>query len=287
MGKPLASALAFLLPWDFFPTVALATLAATAAYLRGWRRCRADGQRIAAWRPAAFLGGVLLLYVCMQTHLDYLAQHLFWVHRAQHAVLHHLAPFLIALSAPDQILLRGTPRWFVRRVLRPVVAHRAARAAYRCVQQPVVAGILFVGLIYFWMTPAIHFDAMLSLPIYEAMNWSMVIDGLLFWSLMVGPERSGAPHYGTRMAVLFAITLPQSVLGAYLTFHQGVLYDVYDVCGRVGDISPLLDQQLGGLNTWIPPGMMSAAGLAVLASRWLRSEPGVRGANLGGSLRTA
>jgi putative membrane protein len=48
---------------------------------------------------------------------------------------------------------------------------------YRFVQGPVVAPLLFVGLIYFWLSPSIHFAAMLSLDRYQAMNWSMVIDG--------------------------------------------------------------------------------------------------------------
>ena len=37
------------------------------------------------------------------------------------------------------------------------------------------------------------YSNVVGLPLYETMNWSMVIDGLLFWWLMVGPERSGAP----------------------------------------------------------------------------------------------
>jgi putative membrane protein len=265
-------ALSALLPWEFSPTVLVLTVAALTAYGRGWRRV---GRAAGIARPVAFLAGVALPYVFLETHLEYLALHLFWLSRIHHLVLHHLTPFLLALSAPGPILARGTPEWIKARVLRPVAGNRAVRAAYRLLQQPVVASILFVGLIFFWLVPAVEFDSALSRAIYGVMNASMLVDGILFWWLIVGPEdprRMVTLSYGARMAVLVAITIPQSLLGAYLTFHAGVLYPSFGVCGPAYAISPLVDQQLAGLNTWIPAGMMSAVGLAVVASRWLADE---------------
>ncbi len=266
----------YLLPWEFSPTVLLVSLATFAVYLRGLYKGRVAGMHIEFWRPLVFLTGLLSMYAVLQTYLDYIAAHMFWVHRLQHVVLHHVGPFLIALSAPNEIFVRGIPHGMAR-LLRPLVTNKVAGGLYRVVQHPVVAPTLFVGLIYFWLTPTIHFYAMLSTPLYKAMNWSMAIDGLLFWWLIVGPERPGSAvrlSYGKRMIVLVAITMPQSVIGAYITFSHSALYDVYAVCGRAWPISPLLDQELGGLNTWLPPGMMSALGFIVVASRWMRAESG-------------
>lgn len=261
-----------LLPWEFSPTMLAVTLAVLAAYGRGWRRV---GRAAGLAGPLAFIAGVALPYAFLETHLEYLALHLFWLSRIHHLVLHHLAPFLLALSAPGPILEQGTPDWVKTRVLRPLTANPVSRAAYRCLQQPVVASVLFVGLIFFWLVPTIEFDSALSHTVYGVMNASMLIDGILFWWLMVGPEdprRMARLSYGARLVVLVAITIPQSLLGAYLTFHASVLYPSFDVCGRAFLISPLVDQQLAGLNTWIPPGMMSIAGLIVIASRWLADE---------------
>ena len=268
----------YLAPWEFSPTVLVVTMAFLAAYLRGWYKSRVSGVRVGFWHPLGFLVGVLSIYAALQTYFDYLSQHMFWVHRVQHLVLHHAGPFLIALSAPGEILALGAPRW-IARLLRPLVANPVIQIIYRTVQRPAVASLLFVGLIYFWLTPSIHFYAMLSAPLYKAMNWSMAIDGLLFWWLIVGPERAGSPvrvGYGTRMIMLVAVALPQAVLGAYITFHHSALYDVYNLCGRAWPISPRIDQQLGGLNTWIPPGMMSALGLVIVASRWMESDVRVK-----------
>ena len=271
----LAAVLRFALPWEFSPVALAACALTTVAYVRGLRARRASGRPEKGLRALAFLVGVGSIYAVLQTRIDFLAQHMFWIHRVQHLVLHHLGPFLVALGAPVDTLAAGSPPALLR-TLRSLVANRVVRVLYRTLQQPVIACVLFVGLIGFWLTPAVHFYAMLIKPIYLAMNWSMLIDGLLFWWLILGPERAGAPRLATRMAMLVAVAIPQAILGAYLTFRATPLYDVYGLCGRAFAISPILDQQHGGLNTWIPPGMMSALGLIVLASRWMRADGDAR-----------
>jgi putative membrane protein len=151
--------LALLAPWELSPPTVAACGGAIALYLRGWAR----GARPALWRSAAFLGGVALMYVVMQTRFDYYAQYLFFAHRGQHLILHHLAPFLIALAAPGAVLAAGLPGRLRSTLSAPA---RPLRAVYRGLQNPWVAGTLFVGLIAFWLIPAIHFDAMLSRRLY-------------------------------------------------------------------------------------------------------------------------
>lgn len=264
----------YLTPWEFSPTVLGISLVATLLYLRGMHKLHADGIHICRWRHIGFLGGLILIYVCLQTYVDYWSQHMFWVHRLQHLILHHLGPFLIALAAPDEVLAGAFPARLLR-PLRTLLAARTVNGPYRLIQNPVIACLLFVGLIYVWLTPAIHFDAMLSIFWYKVMNWSMVVDGLLFWWLIVGPEQrtSGVrPSYGTRMIMLLLISVPQIAIGAFVTFHSTILYGSYAICGRAWPIAPLTDQQLGGLNTWIPPAMMSVLGFVIVVSRWMRAE---------------
>jgi len=76
--------------------------------------------------------------------------------------------------------------------------------------------------------------------------------------------------------------VPQLLLGSYISMHHTALYDVYDVCGRAWAMDPLADQELGGLITWIPPGMMSVLGI-LLVLRFIlraRSERGPIKANV-------
>ncbi len=272
--RGLSAAAAFLAPWEFSPALLLACAVALALYWRGLGRTYAAA-RPSATRRIGFSAGLLLVYFVMQTRFDYLSQHMFYIHRLQHLVLHHLGPFLIALSAPLAVLAAGVPArigtgWIERFWRLP-----ATRFAYRLLQNAVIAPLLFVGLIWFWLNSRIHFDAMLSEPLYRAMNWSMLIDGLLFWILMLDPRprRDGALlGFGTRVIIVLAALVPQILIGAHIALTDNDLYDVYAVCGRVWEIDPLLDQHLGGLITWIPAAMMHAAAAVILVGRWARHD---------------
>lgn len=265
----------FLLPWEFSPTVLIACVSALGFYLRGLHLRHAAGFRDGFLRPLTFVFGVMLIYFVMQTHYDYLSQHMFFVHRIQHLILHHLAPFLILLAEPQPVLACGLPKKVYENVLLPTWRYPLTQRLYRTIQSPLLAPLLFVGLIYFWLTPSIHFDAMLSADLYKMMNWSMVLDGLLFWYLILDPrtrQQGALLGFGTRILVLWAIILPQIVLGAYIGLSRSVLFDVYDVCGRAWPLSPITDQQIGGLITWIPSSMMSAIAMLVVLRFWLRSD---------------
>jgi len=254
----------WLTPWEpIYWLIALFVLAAF-CYGRGLVRRRRARDIVPA---ISFFIGLLGMYASMQTHLDYYGHYVFYLHRIQHLVLHHMGPFLIALAMPSAVLAAGAPRW-LRRIWDILTDFTPLRLAYRFIQNPLIAGLVFVGLIYFWLQPAVHFDAMLSYRQYWIMNLSMAADGLLFWWFMLDPRRPGATRVtysiGLRMFVLWAVMPPQIVIGAFIALAKEQVYDVYAVCGRAFPISPIVDQQLGGLITWIPAAMMSVVATLIL-----------------------
>ena len=266
--------LAFFVPWEVSWLVQLTIWSALVLYCNGLRLSRPS--ELPGYGPVlAFVAGVLLMYLVTQTRFDYWSQYMFFVHRGQHLVLHHLAPFLIALSMPASVLARGMPQpvktWFARRALLKA----GWVGIYRFLQQPFIACLLFVGLIAFWLTPEIHFDAMLNSTLYWVMNWSMALDGLLFWWLMFEHGKRGiTPRlgYGTRVLLLAAVMVPQIIIGAGITFADQVWFDVYAVCGRAWPVAPITDQHLGGLITWIPAAMMSVVGALIVLRFWMYSD---------------
>lgn len=259
-----------LLPYDFSLPTAIAFAAALGFYLLGLKWLPAD-DRIGPVRVFAFLLGLGMCYVVMHTRFDYYAQYMFFIHRGQHLILHHLGPFLIALSNPFPIF-----RLWRRMTPAKTLLYLAPLGwIYRTLQQPVIAAVLFVGLVYFWLWPAIHFDAMLSRNLYWLMNWSMLVDGLLFWWLILDPRNpvvAGTLSYGKRIIILIAIMVPQIVLGAWITLNKHSVYDVYAVCGRAWPLDPATDQIIGGVITWIPPAMMSVVGSLILLSFMARED---------------
>ena len=143
-------------PWDFSWPEFLGTAFPFWWFLRGLALTPPQA-RPAPARRAAFLLGLGLIYAVLQTRFDYMAQHMFFLNRIQHVVMHHLGPILIALAGAGPTVKRGMPAW-----ARRLVESRPLGAVLRVLQQPVIAVLFFVRLFYFWLVPAVHFRAMLD-----------------------------------------------------------------------------------------------------------------------------
>jgi putative membrane protein len=248
-------------PWDFSFSWFYATAFPLLWYCRGLRRLAAD-QRPRHWRSGFFLVGVVIIYAVLQTRLEYLAQHMFFLNRLQHVVMHHLGPFLIALAWPWAVILAGAPK-DIRNLAGSTLVQRLLHVA----RQPFIAAFLFVGLIALWLIPAVHFRAMLDPDLYLVMNWTMVGDGLLFWTVVLDPRgRAEAKiSFGMRALLAVAVMFPQILIGAIIAFARHDLYSFYAWCGRIyPSIGPLDDQNYGGLIVWIPPAMMSVVALLLV-----------------------
>ena len=149
------------------------------------------------------------------------------------------------------------------------------RLADSFLQNPVMAPFLFIGLLYFWLIPGIHTRVMLDANLYELMNWTMSINGVMFWSLILD-SRAKPParlSHLMRAALILVIELPQMVLGAILSLTERDIYPVYMICGRVLDMTALNDQHYGGLIIWLPGTLTSfAAMIVVLVTMRLNEE---------------
>ncbi len=267
--------LPFWMPWEFSWPVYLATALTLIWFARGWRRVSRD-ERPAAWRAVSFVAGVLSIYIVLQTHVDYWAQHMFFVHRWAHFVLHHAGAFLIALGAGGPVLRAGLPD-----ALLPVLDAKPVRRTLDVLQHPAVAPFLFVGLLYFWLLPAIHTRVMLDVNLYDLMNWTMAVNGIMFWSLVLDPRPKPPARLSHLMrgAMILIIELPQMVLGAILSLSTTDFYPVYEICGRILPMTALNDQHYGGLIIWLPGTLTSfAAMIVVLVTMRLNEEAAERAA---------
>jgi putative membrane protein len=261
--------LPFWMPWEFSWPEFLATGLSLAWFFRGLSRVSPD-ERPARWRIVSFVLGVASVYAVLQTHVDYYAQHMFFVHRAAHFVLHHAGAFLIALGASGSVIRAGMPGF-----LRPLIDNRLVRGVTGFLQHPAVAPVLFVGLLYFWLTPAIHTRVMLDRNLYDIMNWTMAINGIMFWSLILDPRPKPPARLSPLMRglMILLIELPQMVLGAILSLSNTDYYTVYNICGRALAMTALNDQHYGGLIIWLPGTLTSfAAMIVVLVNMRLNEE---------------
>lgn len=267
--------LTILLPYEFSWIAVLFFGSTSLLYARGQRALARSGAPLPVWRSVLFWLGLALAYGVMHTRFDYYAQFMFFIHRIQHLALHHVAAILLMGSNPWKALAAGFPEGVAKRAIAQMLQSPWVQWPYRVLQFPPLAAFLFAGLIFFWLTPDVHFRAMLSQPLYLLMNWSMFIDGLLFWWLILDPRsptRAGTLGFGKRILLIWVATVPQLALGAYIVGAPDILFDIYEICGRAWPIAPHDDQVLGGLFTWIPPAMMGVLIMVVVLRRLLHQS---------------
>jgi putative membrane protein len=261
--------LPFWMPWEFSWAEYLAVALTFAWFARGLKIVPAD-RHPPLWRLICFVAGVASFWIVLQTRIDYYAQHMFFVHRWAHFVLHHAGAFFIAMGMSGEVLFAGMPDF-----LKPVVRSRPVQATMSFLQHPAMAPFLFVGLLYFWLIPAIHTRVMLDRNLYDLMNWTMALNGVMFWSLILD-SRAKPParlSHLMRALLILVIELPQMVLGAILSLSEHDIYPVYTICGRVLDMTALNDQHYGGLIIWLPGTLTSfAAMIVVLVTMRLNEE---------------
>ena len=261
--------LPMVMPWEFHWPEYLATGLTLGWFFRGLARLDAACRPL-LWRTVLFVAGVLSFYIVLQTRWDYYAQHLFFAHRWAHFVLHHAGAFAIAMGMSGPVLYAGMPQR-----LQKLEDSKPVQATLNTLQHPVMAPMLFVGLLYFWLIPAIHTRVMLDATLYQIMNWTMAINGVMFWSLVLDsrPRPPARMSHLGRAALILVIELPQMVLGAILSLSMTDYYPVYNICGRVLDMTALNDQHYGGLIIWLPGTLTSfAAMIVVLVTMRLNEE---------------
>ena len=90
---------------------------------------------------------------------------------------------------------------------------------------------------------------------------------LFWWTLVHG--RYGKLGYGVAFIYVFTTALHTSLLGALMTFTPKVWYPIYEGRTAPWNLTPLEDQQLGGVIMWIPSGVVFVVvGLAMLGA-WI------------------
>jgi putative membrane protein len=213
-------------------------------------------------RRALFSLGLLVLLLALATPLDVLADdYLFSVHMLQH--------LLITLGAAP-LLLAGTPGWLLRGLLEWTHLSGLARWAL----YPLVAYGAF-NLIF----SAAHIPAFYELTLHnEALH---ALEHLVFFAAAIvmfmpvlSPAADLLPRYHplAQVLYLFLQTVPATLVGALLAVAAVPYYATYVAAPRVTGLSPLEDQQLGGLLMWVGTGVYFLIATAIVFFVWASRE---------------
>ena len=250
--------LPYIFPFVFNPLVFIGCWLVALWYWRGMRRVAPEARP--GWvRQGFFIAGLAGIYFVLQTHFEYVSQHMFFLNRTQAVTLGMAAPFGIAIGWMGDVLALGMPPFALRWA-------KAIWARARWLAHPIPASIIFLASTDVWLIPSVHFAAMLNPTLYAVMNISCLLGGLLFWLMVLDPRPKPPARYSylVRAATGFLVMFPQIAVSSSIALSNQDIYSFYSICGRIfPGISAHYDQVLGGLIQWIPPGMMNTAALLI------------------------
>ncbi len=265
----------WLTPWEFSPTLIIAFVLSALLFVRGQRV-----HRVSTLRQALFWTGMVLLYLSLHTRVDYYAERMFFIHRVQHLVLHHLGPLVLMAAYPGSVMRAGLPLAWRNRLMR-MRRTLAGRALEAVLTNPIFVPALFVFLVLIWLLPSVQFYSMLDWRLYRLMNWSVVISGFMYWNLILDrrPSPPAAMSPGGRVISPILTMAPQMIAGAVIAFTERDLYPLFELCGRAVAMSAQTDQSIGGLTMWIPAAMTEVIGLLVALRTLMRLSASGRWGN--------
>jgi putative membrane protein len=254
--------------------VAVVLLLALSAllYARGVRRLwrgAGRGRGASGMTVALFAAGWLVLAASLFGPLERESGRLFTAHMVQHELLMLVAAPLLVLGAPLSAWAWALPRAVVDAVARGI----GRSTAWRAVSRPAGAWLLHALVLWLWHIPALFEAALLDRWIHHLQHASFLGSALLFWWTLLR-ERGSRRGDGVAVVLLFTTMLHTGALGALLTFSTTPWYAPY-VAAPSTRLSPLEDQQIGGLVMWVPGGLAYLAAALALMARWLR-EPRAR-----------
>jgi cytochrome c oxidase assembly factor CtaG len=206
--------------FSFEPLFLVLPVAAAATYL--WV-ARAD--RPPTWRVVSFAAGLFLIAAPLNSPMETIAAH-------RLLIFHLLQNALIADIAPLLVLLGLTPG------MRSALGRRGARylrARY----------LLPVWIVAWYGT---HFAPFYNWALES--GWGLTLEhgilllaGLLFW----WPIVSGRLSIPAGLAYLGAAFVAASFLGLAYIFSSSPFYSFYERAPRTWGLSPIRDQNLGGI----------------------------------------
>ena len=244
---------AILQSWSAPLGVDLALCVTLLVYARGWFRLRSViPNLISLWRFAAFIAGIVFVWIAIGSRLNAFDDALLTVHMVQHLLLMSIAPPLILLGAPQLPLLHGLPRSFACGVVSPILRSGPVKRAGHLIAYPAFCWLAAALALIGWHVPAVFQLALRWNWLHEIEHACFLGAGLLFWWPVIQPwpsvarwQRWSIPLY------LFCATLPCDALSAFLAFCDRVVYSSYLSAPRVFDWSPLEDQQFAAALMWV------------------------------------
>ena len=215
----------------------LALLAGVYAWRFAAARREVGGRGTGPLRALAFAAGVLVLAAALVSPIDGLGEdYLFSAHMLQHVLLGDIAPLLLLLGLSRVIMRPATRRLMrVERMLGPLAA-------------PATGLVFWLSLMYVWHVPTLY-DAAAENPLIHLLEHvSFFTAGVALWWPLIQPVPMRRRLTGLQpIAFIAAAKAGLAALGLYLAWSSTALYPYYERTPRIWGLTPVEDQNIGGV----------------------------------------
>jgi putative membrane protein len=209
------------------------------------------GQRL------AYFSSLALLFLTLNGPLHDLSDfYLFSGHMVQHLVLTLVVP---------PLMIFGTPGWMLRPLLRRAQPFAAARTLTRITS----CFVLFNVVLAVWHLPPLYNLALANHGVHILQHLMFIAASVLMWWPLLSPlPELPRAAYPAQMLYCFLMVIPMSIISIYIAMADTLLYPAYAAAPRILGITPMQDQQYGGLIMWIPGGVFFYAVMTVVFFKW-------------------
>lgn len=222
--------------WRLDPIVLSVLFAWLASYVAGACALRGTARRLKTREIAFFCSGWAIATLALVSPLCPLSVALFSARATQHVILTLLAAPLVVAGRPLDAVLAG------------LAGHPGTRWPQRASAYPMRAAAAFTILLWLWHSPAAYAATFASKPLYWAMHVTLFGSACWLWSALLRHESA---LVGGLLASI-ASSVQMGLLGALITLSPRAFYSPHFLTTDAWGLTPLQDQQLGGVVMWVP-----------------------------------
>ncbi|MBV9761957.1 MAG: cytochrome c oxidase assembly protein [Acidobacteriaceae bacterium] len=251
--------------WEFDPGVAAPLAVSALLYAAGSKK----HVGITRSQRACFWAGWLSLVAALVSPLHPLGEQLFSAHMVQHEILMLISAPLLVVSRPLIAFLWAMPfEW--RRKLGRWRKTALVRGSWLWFTAPLTAWWIHAIAIWAWHAPPLMEAALKSDLVHSAQHLSFYLSAMLFWWALFYAH--GRRAYGSGVLYIFTTAAHTGILGALLTFAPHLWYPSYAHTTQAWGLTPLEDQQIGGLIMWVPASVVYLIAGLYLFAAWMKES---------------
>lgn len=226
-----------------------------AAWLVGVRTLHRRGRRWPAARTAAFVVGLLCLFVALSSGLSAYDDLNPSAHVFQHFLVMMVAPPLLLLARPVTLLAQATPRRLQGLVVRLV--HRRGSAV---LTGPLAWVLYYASMAVYWLGP-LYGVSERSDAVHELCHAAFFVFGCLFWAGVASAEAPRRRSYLRRVVWVLAGMPIETAIGLGLLLRSSPLAG-----------TSLAATHASGQVFWMTAMLDSGVAVAVLIHQWIRAD---------------